>query len=167
MTIAPGSTEQPPVHWALAVATIDFHQQDPIPCQQILQLTPDISNLQDVYNIVGYPVWKRDLPAGIALKYHSKEPKYPHVILLDGVTGIVIFISATTTLSNCPSIDELTSQYGEPVLAISNELQENLLFENQGMAVIGRSIQKFSPNIIVSDYQANQGFRDESLAFTP
>jgi hypothetical protein len=154
-----------PTLWPLEIITLE----ETIPtCAQLLQLEPGKSTLQDVYRLVGYPNYKRDLPSGIALGYYSKHIKFKHIVLVNGVTGEVLLVGIVVYNElECPSLETLRAQYGEPILAVTNGNRRHWFFEGHNIADTEMVLQILPPEITLAEYQRHNGYLDESYAFTP
>jgi hypothetical protein len=154
-----------PTPWPLEIITV----QETVPtCTQLLQLVPGKSTLQDVYKLVGYPNHKRDLPSGIALGYYSKHIKFKHIVLVNGVTGEVLLVGIVVYDElECPSLETLRAQYGEPTLAVTNGNRRHWFFEGHDIADTEMVLQILPPGTTLAEYQQRNGYFDESYAFTP
>jgi hypothetical protein len=154
-----------PTPWPLEVVITD----KTVPtCAQLMQIRPGKSTLQDVYAIVGYPDHRGDFPTGIALGFYSQHVKFKHIILIDGVTGEVLLVGIVTWEEpGCPSLTTLKAQYGEPVLAVTNGNRKHWFFEGQDIADTEMVLQILLPGTTLEQYQAHNGYFDESYAFTP
>jgi hypothetical protein len=154
-----------PTPWPLEVITADKTTPN---CAQLLQIDPGKSTLQDVYRLAGYPNYTKDFPTGIVLAYYSQHIKFKHIILVNGVTGTVLLVGIVTYDElECPSIETLKAQYGEPVLAVMNGNRHHWLFEEQDIADTEMVLQLLPPGTTLAEYQAHNGYFGESYAFTP
>ena len=129
-----------PTPWPLQVEMRDSGNWDARRArEQLLELVPGESTLQDLYSLVGYPDWRRDFPSGVALRYASELGKLPHVVLVDGVTGKVLLVSVYNHNNEFYSLVTIKSMYGEPTLASTIYTRDHLLFTNAGIAIIAGS----------------------------
>jgi hypothetical protein len=137
-------------------------------CAQMLQLIPGTSTLQDVYSLLRHPERKRDFATGVVIGYPSKQIKFWHTILLDGETGKVIVVGAVARNDNgCPDFDELKAKFGEPTLATMHGNRHVWFFEGHHIADTEMVLQILPSGITLEQYQAQNGYVEESYAFTP
>ena len=164
-----------PTPWLLQVKLVDWDEQEPISREQLLQLVPNESTLQDMYALVGYPSAKANLSNGVVLRYASELGKLPHTVLVDGVTGKVLFVAVYDFHKNFFYLSTLKAKYGEPVFADTIYQRDHLFFPESGVAVItGHDdnndiwhVQYLPMGTTLEDYRENQGYWAETFAFTP
>jgi hypothetical protein len=137
-------------------------------CEKLLQLTPGTSTLQDIYSLLGYPERRRDFATGVVIGYPSKQIKFWHTILLNGDTGKVIVVGAVAwDNTRCPDFDDLKEKFGEPILATMYGNRHLWFFEGHNIADTEMVLQILPPGITLEQYQAQNGYVEESYAFTP
>lgn len=142
--------------------------------ENLSQLIPGTSTLQDLYTTVGYPQRRKDYPEGIALLYPSQWVKDPHVVLLDGITGKVLVVSIENISRPIFSLINLKARYGEPI-RVYTDGRDYLFFPNSGLAAIVDSrdnsqifyIQVLPKNMTVEFYRIHQGFGQTTFGFVP
>jgi hypothetical protein len=125
--------------------------------------------------LVGYPSAKRDLSSGLVLRYASELGKLPHTVLVDGITGEVLSVAVFDFHGNFFHLSSLEAQYEEPVLADTIYRRNHLFFPESDIAMITDLkdtnriwyVQYLPKGTTLEDYQANQGYWEETLAFTP
>jgi hypothetical protein len=134
----------------------------------MLHLKPGMSSLQDVYNLLGYPLSRRDFSTGVVLGYPCEHIKFRHIVLVDGISGGVLLVGAVVYRDGtCPQFDELKTQYGEPVMAIQHGRRRHWFFEGHDMADTEMVLQILPPGTTLEQYQLRDGYFEESYAFTP
>lgn len=163
-TLLPTSTSIP--SWSL---NIELSKASQMPtCEKLLQLTPGTSTLQDVYRLLGYPERRRDFATGVVIGYPSKHRKFSHTILLNGETGKVIVVGAVVwNEKGCPHFDDLKEKFGEPELAAMYGNRHLWFFEGHNIADTEMVLQILPSGITLEKYQAQNGYVEESYAFTP
>ncbi len=162
-----------PTPWPLQVELGEWSHQ--ISREKLLELVPGKSTLQDLYALVGLPSARADFPSGVALRYASELGKLPHAVLVDGVTGKVLFVAIDDFSKNFFYLSGLTYKYGNPVLAVTINTRDHLFFTDAGMAIIADEEdhndiwygQFFPKEMTLDDYRSHQGFMKETFAFTP
>jgi hypothetical protein len=162
-TLLPTSTSIP--SWSL---TIELSETSQVPtCEKLLQLTPGISTLQDIYSLLGYPERRRDFATGVVIGYPSNHNRFKHTILLNGTTGKIIIIGAVVRNDKgCPALGDLKSQFGEPkLITIGN--RHLWFFDGHNIADTETVLQILPSGITFEQYQAQNGYFEESYAFTP
>lgn len=144
-----------------------------------MQLVPGQSTLEDLYNVVGYPSWRRDFHTGVALRYASGDMKWNHVVVVDGVSGVVTLVAVVAMpriqagpAVTCVDVSKLKAEYGLPQLVMQNNGGwDYLLFENQGLGLMddanSQIVQFLPPGTTMAEYQSHSGYGQESTAFTP
>jgi hypothetical protein len=152
-----------PTPWPLKIKLAEKGVFGKSSCKQLFQLRPGMSTLQEVYDLVGYPIGARDVPMGIALRYLSQHAKLPHVVVVDGVNGTVLFVSIVRFYDQgCPSLEKLKTRYGESVLATTAGNRNHWFFEGQNIADTEFVIQLLPPGTTLEQYQSHQGYDWES-----
>ena len=163
-TLPPISTSFPT--WSL---NVELSEASQVPtCEKLLQLTPGISTLQDIYSLLGPPQRRRDFATGIVIGYPSKHVKFRHTILLEGTTGKIIVVGAVVwNDKGCPRFDDLKVKFGEPELALMYGNRHLWFFEGHNIADTEMVLQILPSGITLEQYQAQNGYVEESYAFTP
>jgi len=163
-TTLPTSTSLP--SWLL---NIELSEASQVPtCEKLLQLTPGVSTLQDIYNLLGYPERRRDFATGVVIGYPSNYNKFKNTILLNGTTGEIIVVGAVVQNDKgCPRFDELKKKFGEPQLATMYGNRHLWFFEDHNIADTEMVLQILPSGITLEQYQAQNGYVEESYAFTP
>jgi len=147
----------------------------PVSREKLLELAPGESTLQDLITLVGYPSARADCPSGVVLRYASELGKLPHTVLVDGITGKVLFVSIYDFHRNFIYLSGLIYKYGEPVLADTIYTRDHLFFPGAGIALITDDednndiwyLQLLPKGATLDDYRAHQGYWLETFAFTP
>lgn len=157
--------------WPLAIQFDDADHPMKASVDTLLQLTPGVSTLQEMYNSVGYPRKRKDFPDSVALLYPSLWVKSPHVIILDGKSGKVMVVAIENVSKPIFSLSHLKQVYGEPTVAYS-DTRDYYLFPNTGIAAIVYNdkieyIQLLPKNITVDEYQKHQGYWQQTFSFVP
>ncbi len=161
-----------PFVWPLAIQFDDANHPMKASVGTLLQLTPGVSTMEDIYRSIGYPRKRKDFPDSIALLYPSLWPKSPHVVILDGKSGKALVISIENVSKPIFSLSNLKAAYGEP---ISIDEGGCLFFQNAGVATLmamkdnGRllCVQKFPKELTLEQYESHQCYWSETNAFLP
>lgn len=139
--------------------------------EQLAQIVPGETTLDELYLLAGYPVRRKDFPTGVALMYPSIWLKTPHVILVDGVDGTVLMVAIENVSRPLFSLPSLKATYGESTVI---DLPRNhLFFQNKGVATISNEangllyVVMLPKEFTLNDYEERQGFAQEIFAFTP
>ena len=82
-----------PFMWPLTIQFDDANHPMRASVDTLLQLTPGVSTLQEMYNSIGYPRKRKDFSDSVALLYPSLWVKSPDVVILDGNSGKVMVVS--------------------------------------------------------------------------
>ena len=149
-------------------------------CQQLGKLIPTKTSITDIYKLIGLPNYTRKFPNGVTIQYQSKNSKFPHVILINQITGQISFVAISNRSDNCFALESLKAQYGEPTIACTSysdggKYQADFLFFARGgiaadVATIDNHIdyvQLLPSNMTIAEYQDNDCFQTQMFAFSP
>lgn len=139
--------------------------------EQLMQVVPGKTDLEDLYTLVGHPAQRRDFPIGALLMYQSVWIKSPHVVMVDGVSGKVMMVAIENVSRPYFSMSNLKAIYGESFVA--DVPRDSLFFPGEGIATISSEangliyVLLLPREMTLSSYQEHQGFEQEVFAFTP
>ena len=118
----------------------------PTDINEILKVTPGVSNLEEVFEKIGYPFAEHHLPTGTLLCFHSDDPHNPHSILLDSNYWLVKMVAIHNDVGAF-DLENLGDAYGQQEFVTRMDGSEYWMYEAHGVAKV------------------TEGFNDEAILF--